>query len=339
PPGPAAIDGVLVDLRNGWARGDGRPDILRGIEDVAGSAFDDVIRGDAGDNRIDGGPGPDELRGGGGRDDMDHGSEQVAGRATAELVGGRAPVLVVTGGPHADRIAIGRRGVGYGVRGARGAAGCFGDSRALCRTGGGALTGLLVFGGLGRDLVRVSSGVPKTLAVKIDGYQGDDHLVGGDGIDVLDGGPGHDYLDGRGAGDAVIARTDGDRVRGGAGSDLLVVADPCEGHRLDGGPGIDSASFSRLHYGNRHRGIEARIGGLAITRNARCEQADRISSSVESLEGSWGHDILIGDGRDNTLLGRFGNDLLLGRGGADRLIGGGGGDRLHGGRGDNRRFP
>ncbi|HKO39132.1 MAG TPA: hypothetical protein VJU14_12265, partial [Solirubrobacterales bacterium] len=275
---------------------------------------------------------------GGGRDEMDHGSEQVAHRATAELVGGRAPVLVVTGGPRADRIAIGLRGADYAVRGARGASGCFGAGAATCGTGHGALTGLLVFGGSGGDLVRVSSEVPKTLAVKVDGYQGNDHLVGGDGIDVLDGGPGHDYLNGRGAGDAVIARSEGDRVRGGAGSDLLVVADPCEGHRLDGGPGIDSASFSRLHYGNRHRGIEARIGGTAVTRNARCERADRISSSVESLEGSWGHDILIGDGRDNTLLGRAGNDLLLSRGGDDRLVGGAGGDRLRSGRGQDRGF-
>ncbi|MDQ2629396.1 MAG: hypothetical protein M3Y75_00270, partial [Actinomycetota bacterium] len=119
----------------------------------------------------------------------------------------------------------------------------------------------------------------------------------------------------------------------------LVVADPCEGHRLGGGPGIDSASFSRLHYRSRGRGIRAELGGKAVSRGGRCASADRILGSVESLEGSWGHDILIGDRGANTLIGRGGNDLLLGRGGADRLVGGGGRDRLRDGRGDDRRFP
>jgi serralysin len=198
---------------------------------------------------------------------------------------------------------------------------------------------MLIFGGPGNDVLRVGPGVPPSLQVRIDGYRGADRLVGGDGPDVLDGGPGRDLLRGRGGGDALIARSDADRARGGAGSDLLVVADPCEGHRLDGGPGIDSASFSRLHYASRGRGIRAELGGRAVSRGGSCARPDHILASVESLEGSWGHDILIGDGDANTLLGRAGNDLLLGRGGDDRLIGGSGPDRLRGGPGDNRRFP
>jgi Ca2+-binding RTX toxin-like protein len=198
---------------------------------------------------------------------------------------------------------------------------------------------MLIFGGPGNDILRVGSGVPPSLQVRIDGYRGADRLIGSEGADVLDGGPGRDSLRGRGGGDAVIARSDGDRVRGGAGSDLLVVADPCEGHHLGGGPGIDSASFSRLHYQSRGRGIRAELGGLAVARGGNCARADHVYGSVESLEGSWGHDILIGDGGANTLIGRAGNDLLLGRGDDDRLIGGGGRDRLFGGPGDNRLFP
>jgi Ca2+-binding RTX toxin-like protein len=337
PPGPAGLDGVLVELEEGWAIGDGRPDRLRGIEDVGGSAFADVINGDSGDNRIDGGPGPDRLQGGGGRDEMDPGREQVRPRAVAELIGGRAPVLIVTGSRRGDRIGIARSGNGYAVRGAQGASGCRGGVVAVCPTAA-SLTGLLVFGGPGRDVIRVGSGMPGTLSVRVDGYRGDDRLLGGDGTDVLDGGPGRDSLDGRGGSDAVIARSDGDRVRGGAGSDLLVVADPCEGHRLGGGPGIDSASFSRLYYRNRGTGMRVELGGKAVTRGGRCARPDRILRSVESLEGSWGPDLLIGDGGANTLLGRAGNDLLLGRGGDDRLVGGSGRDRLRGGRGENRYF-
>jgi Ca2+-binding RTX toxin-like protein len=338
PPGPAGLEGVLVDLEKGWALGDGRPDRLRGIEDVGGSAFDDEIRGDAGDNRIDGGPGPDELRGGGGFDEMDAGREGPPRRAVAELFGGRAPILVVTGDSRADRIRISHRRGGYAVRGAHGVSGCRGAVRAVCRSGR-ALSGLLVFGGPGADFLHVGAGVPPSLQVRMDGYRGHDRLVGGDGTDVLDGGPGRDSLRGKGGGDAVIARSGGDRVRGGAGSDLLVVADPCEGHRLGGGPGIDSASFSRLHYQSRGRGIRAELGGRAVARGGNCARADHVLGSVESLEGSWGDDLLIGDAAANTLLGRAGNDLLLGRGGPDRLIGGRGRDGLRGGAGDNRRFP
>lgn len=339
PPGPAGLDGVLVDLEEGWARGDGRPDLLRGIEDVGGSAFADEIRGDSGDNRLDGGPGPDLLRGGGGRDEVDPGHQESRQRAVAETIGGRASVLVVTGGPGSDRIGIARRGGRFVVKGAQGTSGCHGGANARCRMATRALTGLLVFAGRGHDYLRVGSGMPPALQVRIDGFRGNDRLVGGDGTDVIDGGPGRDLLNGRGGGDAVIARSGGDRVRGGAGSDLLVVADPCEGHRLGGGPGIDSASFSRLHYQARGRGIRAELGGRAVSRGGNCVRADHVLGSVESLEGSWGHDVLIGDREANTLLGRGGNDLLLGRGGDDRLVGGGGRDRLRGGPGDNRRFP
>jgi Ca2+-binding RTX toxin-like protein len=247
-------------------------------------------------------------------------------------------VLVVTGGSRADRIEVTRHGGSYAVSGAAAGSGCRGEGGRVCRVSG-AVTGLLVFGGFGADSVRVGQGVPAAVSVRIDGYRGNDRLTGGEGPDVLDGGPGHDWLRGRGGGDAVIARSGGDRTQGGEGSDLLIVADPCEGHRIGGGPGIDSASFSRLHYGNRERGIRAQIGGRAVTRAARCARADRILGSVESLEGSWGRDVLIGDGGANTLLGRAGPDLLLGQGGDDRLVGGSGRDRLRGGQGDNRRFP
>nr|MDQ3725364.1 hypothetical protein [Actinomycetota bacterium] len=93
-----------------------------------------------------------------------------------------------------------------------------------------------------------------------------------------------------------------------------------------------------LHYRDRDRGMRVRIGGRAVTRHARCARPDRILGTVESLEGSWGPDVLIGDGAANTLLGRAGNDLLLGRGGEDRLVGGTGRDRLRGGPGADRSF-
>ncbi len=45
-------------------------------------------------------------------------------------------------------------------------------------------------------------------------------------------------------------------------------------------------------------------------------------SGIENIVGSWGNDVLAGDGEDNLLIGSAGNDYLFGAGGDDQLIGG-----------------
>lgn len=57
--------GVAVDLGAGTTSGGGT---LRGIENVVGSPYDDVLVGDAGDNQLDGAEGADHGSGGGGND-------------------------------------------------------------------------------------------------------------------------------------------------------------------------------------------------------------------------------------------------------------------------------
>ena len=51
---------VVVDLRSGTAIGEGS-DTLQSIENVLGSSFNDVIRGSAGANTMDGGDGADRF--------------------------------------------------------------------------------------------------------------------------------------------------------------------------------------------------------------------------------------------------------------------------------------
>ena len=79
--------GVTVDLRD--ADGDGfhdtasgghaRGDRISNFEDVTGSAHDDVLRGDDGANRLDGGAGRDVLHGGAGDDELTPGSNEGSG--------------------------------------------------------------------------------------------------------------------------------------------------------------------------------------------------------------------------------------------------------------------
>ena len=60
---------VIVDLAAGTATGDG-DDTLIAVENVTGSAFDDVLHGDAGPNGLSGGDGNDALVGMAGDDTL-----------------------------------------------------------------------------------------------------------------------------------------------------------------------------------------------------------------------------------------------------------------------------
>ena len=65
---------VTVDLAAGTATGGGGNDTLTGIEVVNGSAFNDVLRGDGGDNTLNGNDGNDFLIGRGGNDTLNGGN-------------------------------------------------------------------------------------------------------------------------------------------------------------------------------------------------------------------------------------------------------------------------
>jgi len=60
--------GVLIDLRLGTVTGGSGTDTLTGVEDVGGTSFADVIKGDGEGNFLGGGPGDDTLRGRPGND-------------------------------------------------------------------------------------------------------------------------------------------------------------------------------------------------------------------------------------------------------------------------------
>jgi Ca2+-binding RTX toxin-like protein len=95
-------------------------------------------------------------------------------------------------------------------------------------------------------------------------------------------------------------------------------------HVLDGGPGIDTASYRFAAAGV--------VADLATRRTTRARRP-ATATSASRLEGSSFNDRLFGDAGDNTLLGGAGDDELFGRGGNNVLRGGAGNDILHGGPG------
>jgi Ca2+-binding RTX toxin-like protein len=122
---------------------------------------------------------------------------------------------------------------------------------------------------------------------------GNDTMAGNDGSDVLYADPG------------------GDHLVGGPGNDLLVSSVAvCQGHDYSGGPGDDTVS-----YGRSDASLTVQIGGTGGP--GGCGQLDQVGGDNESLEGSDGPDVLIGDGGENSFLGHLGADTFLGKGGND----------------------
>ena len=182
----------------------------------------------------------------------------------------------------------------------------------------GAMPLIVVTGGNGNDTIVVDPSVPAGAKVRINGNAGDDTLVGGNGDDVLEAGEnyngpdnGHDRLEGNGGSDVLYADPGGDNLLGGPGNDLLVNSVPtCQGHTYDGGTGEDTVSYARSN-----DNLRVALGGTGGPPG--CGNPDQVLGDNESLEGSDGPDVLVGDNGDNSIMGHLGADTLIGKGGSD----------------------
>lgn len=182
-PGPVVAD--LADPAGN--EGHAAQDSYAGVENLAGSRFDDRLYGDAGGNRLSGGAGDDILAGRAGGDEL------FAGDGDDTLYGGDGD----------DRL-LGEAGadVMYGGGGSDVLNGGDGNDRLVGQAGNDRLAG-----GNGAD--------------RLVGQGGADALFGGDGNDVLGGGGGDDRLFGGAGSDSLSGGKGSDRLAGEAGDDLL----------------------------------------------------------------------------------------------------------------------
>ena len=158
----------------------------------------------------------------------------------------------------------------------------------------GSVDGDLMNGFGGDDVMKGLAG-----SDNMNGDAGNDRLFGGDGNDLLDGG-----LDGTAIDDKFAPDTD----------------------LLDGGAGIDTASYSQV----QHLLTVNLLQGIAIGKG----NVDTLVS-IENVTGTNFNDSLVGDGGANGMQGADGNDFIDGGAGNDRLSGGGGNDTLKGNVGDD----
>lgn len=332
--------------------GDGASDTLSGIENLTGSAFDDLLIGDGLANVLTGGLGRDTLLGLAGAD---------------VLIGGTGLANQMQGGAGNDRYVVSAVGdslielAGEGIDTVETTLDRFGLAAELENL---SFIGTGSFTGSGNGLANVlTGGTSRDVLV---GFAGNDTIVGGAGTaNELYGGIGDDIYVISVAGDTIVevagegfdtvqtalsaytlrnevealtfigsgaftgtGTAQANTLTGGTGDDTLAGRGGID--RLVGGGGTDTASYSAAA-----GGVDVRLNGSAAARNDG-DGATDILTSIENLTGSAFDDLLVGDGGANVLSGGLGRDTLLGLGGNDRLVGGSGvANQMQGGLGDD----
>ncbi|MCT4657422.1 MAG: hypothetical protein N4A65_16635, partial [Cohaesibacter sp.] len=342
---------VTVNLTSQTASGgEADGDTISDIENVIGSAQDDILIGDAGANRLDGGAGNDTLTGRAGADALIGGS----GVDTADYATSDAAVNVslkngTASGGHAegDTLSTIERVVGsahndtlegddsantlIGGDGNDTLSGLIGDDVLQGGDGDDTLAGGIgadtLEGGAGQDSLDYSqSSGAVTINLATNSASGGDadgdtftdieNVIGSDGTDVLTGDASANTLRGNGGQDRLIGGAGDDSLFGDAGDDHLVGGAGADS--LTGGLGADTADYSSSS-------AAISINLLAGTASGGDAQGDTLSE-IENVTGSAHNDSLIGDSNSNILRGEAGDDTLIGGEGADQLIGNSGVD-------------
>ena len=291
--------------------GDATGDTLTNIENLIGSAHNDILAGNgsanaltgnggndllwasSGDDLLTGGPGADRLVGGAGNDTAYY-------TGSPEGVTVRLHSLKASGGDAQGDTFPYTVDVAYTDAGGAEQTETLPDVEHLI---GSAHDDILagdrrdndLDGGAGNDTLYGGPG------------GGDDNMAGGLGNDRLFGGQGNDTLTGGPGNDSLSGGPDADTLIGDVGTDTL-----------DGGAGIDTADYT---------GSDAAVMvNLSTSSGTSGYAAGDILRNIENVLGSRYSDTLAGDAGANRLAGGPGHDLLEGGPGADTLNGGSGND-------------
>jgi Ca2+-binding RTX toxin-like protein len=334
------------------------------IENLIGSAFNDTMSGNGGNNTLQGAAGGDILSGSGGNDTLNGGAggDTLDGGAGNDTLNGGADFDYVTylTSPSAVIVDLGnslaQNTGGGGVDRLLGDEGLIGstfndillgnaDGNVLQGdTGNDTISGRdggdIVQGGLGNDSLHGDAG-----GDIVQGGDGDDSVYGDDGDDIVQGDAGNDNLFG-GAGNDIAQGFDGDdnvfgddgadivtgdagndNVLGGAGNDIVEGGDGSD--VLQGGAGDDQlegdAGNDFLDGGD---GLDtAYYGGAAGAVVVSLAIVDQFQTTGgDGFDSLTSMENLTGSQFDDTLTGNSGANVLMGNNGNDTLDGAGGND-------------
>ncbi len=353
----SAIGGIDASLENEIVSGEGL-DRLIDIENISGSSFDDLIKGDLNSNKLSGNSGDDEIRGAKGDDTLlgDKGDDLLFGDEDNDTLIGGDGDDTLSGGAGDDRL-----DGGEGLDVADYSLSTEAIDLDLSSSGD-----KDIGGGQGIDsFVSIEGVIGSSFDDTLRGDNQDNILIGRGGDDFLDGGEGDDLLDGGegsdsadfssalqgvhvdlgikdkqdtlGAGMDTLKNIE--NLHGSDHDDILIgnesinVLDGAKGDDilsgglgndiLIGGDGIDSVDYSDAS-GKVDVDLEMRVA-----KNDGFGSSDSFES-IENIIGSQNSDKIFGDSTDNILDGKSGNDTLFGGVGDDTLIGGSGDDTFIG---------
>jgi Ca2+-binding RTX toxin-like protein len=323
-------------------------DTLVNIEGLAGSPYDDILRGDDSDNALTGNAGDDILEGGLGLNSLDGGEgSDTASYAHAEngvSVDLRIPLLNVTGGAGTDLFTSIENLTGSDH-----------DDTLTGDFGPNTLTG-----GKGTDVLNGKEGAD-TYRITPD-WSSTDQIVDDKTIDIdlldadVDFMPGDEVLGVRDTldlsnitedltftihADGTVSVTDGvntlshisnlEILTGGSGNNTFNFEDGAEFNgTIDGGDGLANT----LDYSAYTDGITVDLRPQDNEELGKATGTEGVRN-IHNVVGGSGNDEITGDSNDNEMRGGLGEDTLSGMDGDDLLHGNEGDDALQGGAGDD----
>ena len=242
-----AVAAVVVNLGGQTATGGGGNDVLKSIEVVDGSNFNDIMSGDSRDNTLRGGNGNDNLFGLDGNDQLagklgvdrlfGEGGDDIlseldggnlldggAGRDQAFFLGANAPLNVDLA---AGTCTLG--GVANTLVSIQDITGANGVNTLLGNGSGNLLNGFnfddFMDGRAGNDNLHGQGG-----ADTLYGANGDDYIDGGSGNDRLHGQDGDDVMLGREGDDNIVDAVGGNTITAGDGNDYVLGSGTVDGN-------------------------------------------------------------------------------------------------------------
>ncbi len=320
-----------MNLQSGIGTGgEAQGDVISGVENVVGSAFNDTLAGNASANLLTGGDGNDLFVMSAGNDTFDGGNGTDTVDFSASTNTTALTVNMVTGINDGD--ALGQTFLSI--------EGIIGTSLNDSLTGG--VENNYFSGGAGDDTLL--------------GGAGDDTIVGGAGNDSLDGGTGIDTIDYSASASAVNINLNSAIVSGGdADGDIIsnfenvvgtAFADTLTGNSannvLYGGAGNDvlngllgadtmyGGAGNDTYYVDNLGDVVSETGGSGVDL-VYSSVSFTLGDGLENLTLTGSIDINgIGNSGDNLLIGNSGSQGFLGARGANVLQGGAGNDTLYG---------
>lgn len=344
-----ATSGVTVNLSDTTQQntiGAGR-DTLSNIENLTGSAYDDILTGTGGVNEIIGGAGDDTITGDAGGDTLrgGDGADTIYGDGGADVIFGDAGADILYGGAAGDDFYIsGTDSLGDQYDGGTGVdeIRLQGDSYFNLANSFTSIetiqtAGYVIYAdtGTGFDL----SGMSIVGGSDLRGQGGDETITGSDSADTISGGAGADTLSGGTGNDTINGDAGADILSGGTGTDTINGGD--DGDTIHGGDDADilnGDAGADTIYGEA--GADTIHGGTEADTIYGGTEDDILygDAGADSLYGDAGTDTLYGGDDGDTIYGGDGDDTLYGEGGADTLYGNLGSDTIDGGDGDDTLY-